>query len=147
MYRGKVATFLKVSLQRQYFLLSDLHFLSTKMVHGKAGLRLEAQKFLLYLLVPISASLTFNDPRVQRFCADYFQFMKYPANPNTNLKKEFEELLEKKKKEDEQRKIYKEQILKLQENAQKSRDEKLKVENNKKGWLSWFRFRRSDTSS
>jgi hypothetical protein len=119
------------------------------MVHGKAGLRLEGQKFLLYLLVPISASLTFNDPRVQRFCADYFQFMKYPANPNTNLKKEFEELLEKKRKEDEQRKLYREQVLKLQESAQRRREDtaNANAEHSKRGWFSWLKFRRNDGSS
>lgn len=117
------------------------------MVHGKAGLRLEGQKFLLYLVVPISASLAFNDPRIQRFCADYFQFMKYPANPNTNLKKEFEELLEKKRKEEEQRKLYRDQVLKLQESAQRRRREETENENSKRGWFQWLKFRRNDGSN
>ena len=60
------------------------------MVLGRAGLRLEAQKFALYLVVPISASLAFNEPSVQVWAADYFKFMKYPSNPKTNLKDEFE---------------------------------------------------------
>ena len=62
------------------------------MVLGRAGLRLEAQKFVLYLMVRITASLAFNEPTVQKTAADYFQFMKYPSNPKTNLKDEFESL-------------------------------------------------------
>mmetsp|Transcript_8384 Transcript_8384/g.18785 ORF Transcript_8384/g.18785 Transcript_8384/m.18785 type:complete len:139 (-) Transcript_8384:1173-1589(-) len=62
------------------------------MVLGRAGMRLEGQKFALYLLVPITASLAFNEPTVQKWAADYFQFMKYPSNPKTNLKDEYESL-------------------------------------------------------
>lgn len=91
------------------------------MVHGKQGLKLEAFKFGIYILIPVSASLTFNDPRVQRWAADYFQFLKYPSNPNTNLKQEFEELLKKKQEEKEQRRIYTEQLQKLHESARASR--------------------------
>ncbi|KAL9179917.1 hypothetical protein ACHAXT_007887 [Thalassiosira profunda] len=69
------------------------------MVLGRAGLRLEAQKFAVYLLIPITASLAFNEPTVQKWAADYFQFMKYPSNPKTNLKDEFESL--KKEREEE----------------------------------------------
>ena len=65
------------------------------MVLGKAGLRLEAWKFAVYITVPIFASVVYNEPELQRVCADYFQFMKYPANPNTNLREEFEELSKK----------------------------------------------------
>ena len=46
------------------------------MVLGKAGMRLEAYKFGLYISVPILASIIFNEPEVQRKCADYFQFLK-----------------------------------------------------------------------
>lgn len=113
------------------------------MVHGKAGMKLEAAKFGLYLLVPISASLTFNDPDVQRFCADYFQFMKYPANPNTNLKQEFEDLLEKRVKEKEQRRLYAEQVKKLQDSAKESRlKAALAAAEEKRGWFSWLRIGR-----
>uniref|UniRef100_A0A7S2SAN4 Uncharacterized protein n=1 Tax=Eucampia antarctica TaxID=49252 RepID=A0A7S2SAN4_9STRA len=91
------------------------------MVLGKQGMRLEAWKFAVYLIVPIGASIAFNNPLVQKVCADYFQFLKYPANPNTNLKEEFEELLKKRELEREQRKQYTDQVRKLQESAQKSR--------------------------
>ncbi|KAL3811056.1 hypothetical protein ACHAXA_004567 [Cyclostephanos tholiformis] len=69
------------------------------MVLGKAGMRLEAQKFVVYLLIPITASVAFNEPTVQKWAADYFQFMKYPSNPRTNLREEYEAL---KKQRDEE---------------------------------------------
>ena len=122
------------------------------MVHGKQGMRLEAFKFSVYLIIPISASLTFNDPRVQEWAANYFQFLKYPANPNTNLKEEFEDLLKKKREEKEQRRIYAEQIQKLQDTAKASRLElaaaAIAAEDgqSKKGWFSWLRFRRVNES-
>jgi len=62
-------------------------------------MRLEAQKFAVYLLIPITASLAFNEPSVQKWSADYFQFMKYPSNPKTNLMEEYESL---KKQRDEE---------------------------------------------
>ena len=93
------------------------------MVHGRQGMKLEAFKFSVYILIPVGASLTFNDPNVQRWAADYFQFLKYPANPNTNLKGEFEALVEKTKKEKEARREYAAQMQKLQEGAQKRAQE------------------------
>lgn len=117
-------------------------------------MRLEAFKFGIYLLIPISASLTFNDPRVQRWAADYFQFLKYPSNPNTNLKQEFEELLKKKQEEKEQRRIYAEQLQKLQESARASRlalqDSSTVIQqqgkegdgvtnSQRRSWFSWIR--------
>lgn len=69
------------------------------MVLGRAGMRLEAQKFALYLLVPITASVAFNEPTVQKWSADYFQFIKYPSDPQTNLKEEFD-AMKKRREED-----------------------------------------------
>jgi hypothetical protein len=122
------------------------------MVHGRQGMRLEAWKFGVYLIIPISASLTFNDPQIQEWAADYFQFLKYPANPNTNLKGEFEELLQKKQVEKEQRRLYAEQVQKLHDSAQASRLElaardAADEERRKLGWFSWLRFRRGNTSA
>eukprot|EP00543_Licmophora_paradoxa_P018530 CAMPEP_0202471776 /NCGR_PEP_ID=MMETSP1360-20130828/85717_1 /ASSEMBLY_ACC=CAM_ASM_000848 /TAXON_ID=515479 /ORGANISM="Licmophora paradoxa, Strain CCMP2313" /LENGTH=114 /DNA_ID=CAMNT_0049097991 /DNA_START=88 /DNA_END=432 /DNA_ORIENTATION=+ len=113
------------------------------MVLGKQGVRLEAWKFGVYLFIPIVASIAFNDPDRQRFWADYFQFLKYPANPNTDLKEQFEELQKQKQLQKEQRKAYAEQMRKLQESAQKSRrrqngegEEQQQQESGKKrGWL------------
>ena len=116
------------------------------MVHGRAGMKLEAWKFGVYLIIPISASLAFNEPKIQRWAADYFQFMKYPANPNTNLREEFEELVKKREKEREQRKLYAEQVRKLQESAKESRLATAAVEEEAKrrGWFSWLRLRRKN---
>ena len=113
------------------------------MVLGKEGLRLEAWKFGVYIIIPIAASIYFNNPETQRYWADYFQFLKYPANPNTNLKEQFEEMQRKAEEEREQRKAYAEQIRRLQEAAQKSRRERediMKAEesNEKRGWFRWF---------
>lgn len=69
------------------------------MVLGKAGMRLEAQKFIIYLMIPVTASMAFNEPTIRTWAADYFQLMKYPSNPKTNLKDEYEEL---KKQRDEE---------------------------------------------
>mmetsp|Transcript_4951 Transcript_4951/g.9204 ORF Transcript_4951/g.9204 Transcript_4951/m.9204 type:complete len:129 (+) Transcript_4951:96-482(+) len=122
------------------------------MVLGRAGLRLEAQKFALYLLVPITASLAFNEPSVQKAAADYFQFMKYPSNPKTNLKDEFEELKKQREEEIEWER-------KMAEKREKGREEHLKqmkilkqlntarvwgVEDDdkleqKRGWFGWLR--------
>jgi hypothetical protein len=114
------------------------------MVHGRQGLRLEAWKFAVYLSLPIAASLTFNEPRVQRFCADYFQFLKYPSNPNTNLREEFEELAKKRQLEREQRKAYTDELKKMHEGAAEKRRLReqavVKAENAaKNGWTRWLR--------
>ncbi len=120
------------------------------MVHGRQGLRLEAWKFGVYLFLPIAASVTFNEPRVQRFCADYFQFLKYPANPNVNLREEFEELAKKREKEREQRKAYLEEVKKMQQSAaerRKLREEALaSTDENQRGWFRWMRLRRKQHS-
>jgi len=121
------------------------------MVHGRKGMRLEAWKFAIYLFVPISASITFNDPRMQRICADYFQFLKYPANPNTDLKEQFEELQRKRIMEKEQRQQYADQVRELQERAKASRGEELLHENEvqlrKKSWYSWINRLKNKSSS
>lgn len=119
------------------------------MVHGRQGMKLEAFKFSVYILIPVGASLTFNDPNVQRWAADYFQFLKYPANPNTNLKGEFEALVEKTRKVKEARREYAAQMQKLQEGAQKRRIEEQLAESEsakKKGWwrFHWLRKSKKD---
>ena len=114
------------------------------MVLGKKGLQMEAWKFVVYISVPIVASIYFNDPDRQKHWADYFQFLKYPASPNTDLKGQFEELVQKQEKQKEQRMEYAEQMRKLQESAQKSRREREEREFEeekaaKKGWLQrWW---------
>ena len=120
------------------------------MVHGKLGLKMEAWKFGVYLAIPIFASIVYNDPDVQRVSADYFQFLKYPANPNTSLKEDFEKLRKQRELEKEQRKLYAEQMKKLQMSAQRSREEKDKdmaKNEGKRDWFRWMRFRRGGGTS
>lgn len=81
-------------------------------------MRLEGQKFALYLIVPIAATLVFNEPSVQKWAADYFQFMKYPSNPKTHLMDEFESLKKERVEEIEWEK-------KMASKREKGRDEYL----------------------
>eukprot|EP00934_Nitzschia_sp_Nitz4_P000773 Nitzschia sp. Nitz4//scaffold152_size53828//38559//38912//NITZ4_006749-RA/size53828-processed-gene-0.74-mRNA-1//1//CDS//3329537223//773//frame0 len=90
------------------------------MVHGRAGLYLEAWKFSIYLFLPIGASVYFSDPSAQKFWADYWQFIKYPENPNTHVKEKIEELVKEKELQRDQRAAYQEQLKKLQIAAERS---------------------------
>mmetsp|Transcript_9786 Transcript_9786/g.13795 ORF Transcript_9786/g.13795 Transcript_9786/m.13795 type:complete len:113 (-) Transcript_9786:240-578(-) len=109
------------------------------MVLGRKGLQVEAWKFGVYLMIPITASAAFNYPEMQQYWADYFQFLKYPANPNTNMKEQFEDLQKKREEEKEQRRAYQEQIRMLQESAQQSRrrQEEANTESSQ-GRRRWF---------
>jgi hypothetical protein len=114
---------------------------------------LEAQKFALYLSVPILASLAFNEPTVQQWAADYFQFMKYPSNPKTNLKKEFEKLQRERVEEIEEEKRMQEKRIKGREeymaqmkilnatySAGRTADNNTdSTKNNRGGWFNWLR--------
>lgn len=118
------------------------------MVLGRKGMRLEAYKFGLYISVPIFASITFNQPEVQKWCADYFKFLTYPANPNTNLREEFEQLAQQRALEKEKRAKYAEEVQRMQDNARISREGReaaLKAADENEsgpqggrwGWLRW----------
>jgi len=123
------------------------------MVLGRAGLRLEAQKFAVYLLIPVTASLAFNEPTVQKWAADYFQFMKYPSNPKTNLKDEYETI--KKERDEEKRMIEKRAAgreeylkqLKALKTMNKIDDDSVdeisrENERRERRWFGWLRWRR-----
>ena len=123
------------------------------MVLGRAGMRLEAQKFGIYLMIPIVASLAYNEPTVQRWAADYFQFMKYPSNPNINIKEEFEQLQkereEEKKQEErnkESRKVYVEQLKQLNAARTSLKASEQQTHEDKGGWFSWLRRARGNES-
>lgn len=90
------------------------------MVHGKAGMYLEAWKFGVYLFIPLVASAYYADPENQKYWADYYQFIKYPENPNTNVKDKIEELVKQKELQKEQRQAYQDQLRQLQEAAERS---------------------------
>mmetsp|Transcript_1216 Transcript_1216/g.1553 ORF Transcript_1216/g.1553 Transcript_1216/m.1553 type:complete len:109 (-) Transcript_1216:198-524(-) len=104
------------------------------MVLGKQGMRLEALKFSIYILIPVVASISFNNPETQKYWADYFQYLKFPANPNTNLKEQYEELAKQRALQKEQRQEYLDQMKRLQESAQKSREKSEESGADKKNW-------------
>ena len=58
------------------------------MVLGRAGMKLEAQKFALYLLIPMTASIVYNEPSVQQWSADYFQFEEWRKQREEDAKEE-----------------------------------------------------------
>ena len=78
-----------------------------------------------------------SDPENQKYWADYWQFIKYPENPNTNVKHKIQELAEKKEKQQEQRRIYQEQLRALQQAAERA--ESFKEESQMKNPTSWWR--------
>ena len=121
------------------------------MVLGRAGLRLEAQKFAVYLMIPITASIAYNEPAVQKWSADYFQFMKYPSNPKTNLKEEFEHIRKEREEEinqrdknKESRKVYLEQLKQLNAARSPLETTDIQTDDEKTGWFSWLRGRRGN---
>lgn len=90
------------------------------MVSGRAGFALEGWKFGIYLGIPILASWWYGDPERQKAAADYWRYVQYPANPNTNMKEKF---LEQRKKYEEQRAVYSEQLKQLDKMAKVDKDE------------------------
>jgi hypothetical protein len=122
-----------------YLFLLDLLCNSTftffNMVHGKKGLYLEAWKFGVYITIPIIASVYYSDPDAQRYWADYWQYIKYPENPNTNMKEKIQKLADEKGLQREQRMAYQQQIQRLQEAAERaSNGEETQVDS-----PSWWR--------
>ena len=110
------------------------------MAKGKTGLYIEGWKFGVYLAMPLLASWYYNDPQRQKAAVEYWKFVQYPANPNTDMRKQMQEL----KKQKEQRAAYRQQMQELQERAQRSRQAAVeqKAEAAKKqGWWAslWSR--------
>ena len=73
------------------------------MVKGRQGFLLEGWKFAIYLLVPITASIYYNNPENQKKSADYWQYVKYPANPSTGWKEQIELMQSQQKQREEYR--------------------------------------------
>jgi hypothetical protein len=90
------------------------------MVKGKKGLYLEAWKFSVYISLPIIASVYHSNPENQKYWADYWQFIKYPENPNTNVKQKIQELAQQKQEQREQHLAYQKQLQALQQSAERS---------------------------
>ena len=90
------------------------------MVHGRPGMYLEAWKFGVYITVPLIASVYYSNPETQKAAADYWQYIKYPENPNTHVKEKIQELIKEKELQQEQRDAYKKQLMELQRAAERS---------------------------
>jgi Pet100 len=90
------------------------------MVKGKKGLYLEAWKFSVYISLPIIASVYHSNPENQKYWADYWQFIRYPENPNTNVKQKIQELAQQKDEQRQQRLVYQQQLQALQQSAERS---------------------------
>jgi Pet100 len=109
----------------------------------RSGFYLEAWKFAVYLSIPLAASWYFNEPARQRAAADYWKFVYYPPNPNTNIKEQVEVL----RKQQAQRKVYQAQMMELQHLAEKSRQQEQVAqqllleraqETKRRGWLGFI---------
>lgn len=107
------------------------------MAKGKSGLWIEGWKFSIYLALPLLASWYYNDPNRQKESVDYWKFVQYPSNPNTDMRKQIAEM----QKQKEQREAYRQQMQELQEQARRSREaaaaqqaEEAAAAAAKKGW-------------
>lgn len=122
-------------------LLPLLPFRIYSMAKGKVGFMIEGWKFSLYLAMPLFASWYYNSPERQRASIDYWKYIQYPPNPNTDVRKQIAEL----KKQKEQREAYRQQMKELQERAKRSREaaeqEEAAEAARKRGWWSslWSR--------
>jgi hypothetical protein len=112
------------------------------MAKGKQGLYLESWKFAVYLAVPIAASWYYSDPQRQKESADYWQYVKYPANPNVNMKEQIEALAAQQK----QRNAYREQMKELQAQAART-EQRSQEETSRRGWWSWIGFGRKKNAT
>lgn len=104
------------------------------MAKGKQGFYLEGWKFAVYLGIPILASWYYSDPQRQKEAADYWQYVKYPANPNVNMKEQLETLIAQQK----QRDVYREQMKELNAQAARAQTRQHDEEPAQRGWLRWI---------
>ena len=122
------------------------------MVHPKSKFYLEAWKFGIYVSIPVIASIYYSNPETQRYWADYWQYIKYPENPNTNVREKIKQLAEEKELQREQRLAYQQQLQRLQhaaERATKMQDDEIK-EDPIPWWKSagrWFAGSKKEESS
>mmetsp|Transcript_15533 Transcript_15533/g.35799 ORF Transcript_15533/g.35799 Transcript_15533/m.35799 type:complete len:133 (+) Transcript_15533:328-726(+) len=116
------------------------------MVKGRQGLYLEAWKFGVYISIPVIASVYFSDPNTIKKQADYWRFIEYPENPNTNVKQKIQELAKEKEEQRAQRMAYQRQLQELQRAAKRSSsvtfdddgDNSKGIEGKRRSW--WRRF-------
>ena len=114
------------------------------MAKGRQGFLLEGWKFAIYLGIPITASIYYNNPEHQKMSADYWQYVKYPANPSTGWKEQIE-LMQSQQK---QREAYRQQLQQLNEstvapmtstaNHERHNPESDESDENRWRWLRWI---------
>mmetsp|Transcript_11323 Transcript_11323/g.14787 ORF Transcript_11323/g.14787 Transcript_11323/m.14787 type:complete len:120 (-) Transcript_11323:451-810(-) len=118
------------------------------MVHGRAGFKLEAAKFGLYIGLPILATISVNDPDNVRWMIDYFQYIKYP--PTENVGSDEEPLADKinneirrRLKEKEAMEQYREQVKQLGtlENERNARMKTAEESSKGNGIWGWFGYK------
>lgn len=90
------------------------------MAKGRQGLYLEAWKFGVYISIPVIASAYFSDPNTIKEQAEYWKFIEYPENPNTNVRQKIQKLAKEKEQQREQRMAYQRQLQALQSSAARS---------------------------
>lgn len=117
------------------------------MVKGRQGLYLEAWKFGIYVSIPVIASVYFSDPETIKKQADYWRFIEYPENPNTNVRQKIQELAKEKEEQRAQRMAYQQQLQDLQRAAEISssvnnddddNDSTDITEKRRSWWRRWF---------
>eukprot|EP00536_Pseudo-nitzschia_multiseries_P012771 jgi/Psemu1/290495/fgenesh1_pg.506_\ len=116
------------------------------MVKGRQGLYLEAWKFGVYVSIPVIASVYFSDPNTIKKQADYWRFIEYPENPNTNVRQKIQELAKEKEEQREQRMAYQRQLQELQRAAERSSsatfdddDDLTEIQGKRRyWWRRWF---------
>ncbi|CAB9528359.1 expressed unknown protein [Seminavis robusta] len=119
------------------------------MVKGRAGFALEFWKFGVYLMIPVGASIYWNNPDRVKANADYWQFIKYPPSDPDKVREEVKDRIQREKKEREQRQAYMEQMKILQESAKRSRDnmaalqEQEEKDKSSGGLWGWLGFRKN----
>mmetsp|Transcript_23893 Transcript_23893/g.34950 ORF Transcript_23893/g.34950 Transcript_23893/m.34950 type:complete len:132 (-) Transcript_23893:103-498(-) len=125
------------------------------MVHGRAGMRLEALKFAIYLSIPIVASGMFNDPKTIQGFVEYYNYISYPPEDpeTTKMKNDLESLRKNLEQQQRKRMIMQSQLRSLDsmvdessssvENTVTKQDpsSSKEVDGGDKGWKAgtWFR--------
>ena len=127
------------------------------MVKGRQGLYLEAWKFAVYVSIPVVASAYFSDPKTIKQQAEYWKFIEYPENPNTNVRQKIQKLAKEKEEQREQRMAYQQQLKELQRAAARSssmtnyadEDDDLTHRDGqrKSWWRRWFRLNDNSTKT
>lgn len=103
------------------------------MAKGRQGFVIEGLKFAVYLAIPLAASAYFNDPAHLKEAADYWQLVRYPANPTTDVKVAVEAVVEQQR----QRAAYRRQLQLLDRRPDYPTEPDVPE---RKGWLRWIGF-------